>query len=166
MENEKGNIVENEVVIGIPDEHREEIASRKAGELHSEEEHTVDESLEEEQKSVDYSSFSKNDFVQLLKELSTPNNFRHIDEVVKEVKPLLDELRNKQRHDALEKFKAEGGKLEDFDYKQDEFDSAFDATLRLIRDRKTAYYKGLEDEKNENLKRKTEILEKLRALVD
>jgi hypothetical protein len=166
MENDKGNIVESEVVIGLSEGHNEEVASRKAGDLHSDEEPIADESLEEDHKGVDYTSFSKSDFVQLVKELSTQNDFRHIDEVIKEVKPLFDEIRNKQRNEALEKFKADGGKLEDFDYKQDEFDNAFDATLRLIRDRKTNHYKTIEEEKNENLRKKTEILEKLRSLID
>jgi hypothetical protein len=166
MENEKGNIVENEPVIDLNEGHNEEVASRKSGELHSEEESTETEHFEEESKTVDYGSFSKSDFVQLLKELSTQNDFRHIDDVIKEVKPLFDEIRNKERSEALERFKKDGGKVEDFDYKQDEFDSAFDATLRLIRDRKFNHYKSIEDEKNENLRKKTELLEKLRSLVD
>jgi hypothetical protein len=165
MENENGNIVENEVVIGLKEGHNDEVGSRNSGDLHSEEESAVEESVEEG-KSVDYTTFSKSDFVQLLKDLNTQNDFRHIDEIIKEIKPLFDDIRNKERHEALERFKKDGGKAEDFDYKQDEFDSAFDATLRLIKDRKFNHYKTIEEEKNENLRKKTELLEKLRSLVD
>jgi len=170
MENEKENIEENGVIIGLKEGHGTADHASHQEEVHGEHdlpEHTHDEHEEDElHKSVDFSSFSKKDFVQLLKDLSAQNNFRHIDELVKEAKPLYDEIRQKERAAALERFKAEGGIEEDFEYKQDEHDIAFDATLRLIRDRRTNHYKALEEEKNENYRKKIEILEKLRALVD
>ncbi|MFN7330126.1 MAG: DUF349 domain-containing protein, partial [Bacteroidota bacterium] len=48
----------------------------------------------------------------------------------------------------------------------DELDHQFDATLKLIRDRRNQYYKNLEERKAEGLRIKNEILEKLRVLVD
>ncbi len=42
----------------------------------------------------------------------------------------------------------------------------FDANLKLIRDRKTQYYKQQEEQKIENLAKKQELLEKLRVLSD
>lgn len=170
MENEKENVVENEVVVGKKDSTPLESSSRNTGDLHSEgelSENSMDETLEEDHKAVvDYSTFSKKDFVELVKELSKENNFRHIDEVLKEAKPLFDEIRSKERSEALKRFTADGSKAEDFEYKQDEFDIAFDATVKLMRDRKTQHFKNIEEEKNENLRKKTELLEKLRQLVD
>jgi Domain of Unknown Function (DUF349) len=169
MENEKENIVESEVTIDLNGKDNAELSSRKGGDSHWENDHSEgapDESLEEEHKSVDYTTFSKEDFVELVKELSKENNFRHIDNVLKEAKPVFDDIRQKERSAALDRFKEDGGKTEDFDYKHDEFDVVFDATVKLMRDRKTQYFKNLEEEKNENLRKKLEILEKLRVLVD
>jgi hypothetical protein len=169
MENEKENIVENEVEVGVKGANDSALESRKQGDLHSENDftdHSMEESLEDDHKPVDYSAFSKKDFVELVKELSKETNYRHIDEVLKEAKPIFDEIRQKERSEALVRFKADGSKEEDFEYKQDEYDIAFDASVKLIRDRKTQYFKTLEEGKNENLRRKTEILERLRQLMD
>jgi hypothetical protein len=170
MEKEKDNILENEVV-GIKEEpgthdHFNDLDSVEGD--HDQLEHSQNDGAEAEisRSSIDFSSFSKNDFVQLLKELSVQNNFRRIDELVKEAKPLYDEIRQKERAAALERFKGEGGTDEDFDYKQDEQDIVFDATLRLIRDRRASHYKALEEEKNENYRKKIELLEKVRSLID
>lgn len=170
MEKEKDNIEENSVVEGQVGEHGTGDPTSSVEDQHADDEsadHTHEEHEEEEShKDIDFSSFSKQDFVQLLKDLSTQTNYRHIDEVVKEARPLYDEIRQKERAQALDRFKADGGVEEDFDYKQDEYDVAFDATLRLIRDRRASHFKALEEEKNLNYTRKTEILERLRTLVD
>lgn len=122
--------------------------------------------FDEEDKHVDYSNYSKAQFVQLVKELAKDNNFKKIDAILKEVKPLYDEIREKERQAALEKFISEGGVEEDFDYKGDQHDIAFDAHVKLIRDRRNQYYRQQEEQKTENLNRKLELIEKLRELVD
>ncbi len=169
MKNEKENIVENELMNNLAATNGVEETSRKAGDLHSEtdaaETHS-EEIFEVERKAIDYSTFTKEDFVQLVKDLSKETDFKHIDEVLKEAKPLFDEIRSKERSEALQRFIADGSKKEDFDYKQDEWDIAFDATVKLIKDKKYQHFKGIEDQKNDNFKKKTELLEKLRALVD
>lgn len=114
----------------------------------------------------DYAHFSKPDFVDLVKELTKENDFRKVDLILKEIKPLFDEIRQSEKSAALEKFKAEGGNPDDFEYRLDEWDHAFDASLKLIRDRRNQYYKSLEEAKTENLRKKNELLERLRALVD
>lgn len=114
----------------------------------------------------DYAHFSKSDFVDLVKELTKETDFRKVDLILKEIKPLFDEIRQAEKNAALEKFKAEGGNPDDFEYRLDEWDHAFDASLKLIRDRRNQFYKGLEEAKAENLRKKNELLERLRALVD
>jgi len=122
--------------------------------------------LVEEEKSIDFSQFSKHDFVALLKDLSREEDFKKVDRLLKEAKPLYDEIREGEKQAALQRFLAEGGKKDDFDYRIDELDHQFDATLKLIRDRRNQYYKNLEERKAEGLRIKNEILEKLRVLVD
>jgi hypothetical protein len=122
--------------------------------------------MEEEHKHVDYSNFTKAEFVNLIKEVSKESNFQKVESIIREIKPLYDEIKDKERSAALQKFQREGGAAEDFEYKGDEFDNTFDANLKLIRDRKNQYIRQLEDQKNENLRKKQEIIEKLRVLVD
>ena len=120
----------------------------------------------EEHKHEDYSGYTKKQFVALVKELSRADDHSHADRVVREIKPLFDEIRAKERAAALQRFIDEGGVEADFEYKEDEADVAFDAHVKLIKDRKTKYLREEEDKKTDNLKAKEELLEKLRELVD
>lgn len=115
---------------------------------------------------VDYSGFSKSELVGAVKDLAKEENFKKVDLALKEIKHLFDDIRATERKEALEKFKADGGIEEDFEYRLDELDHTFDATAKLIRDRRNEYFRNLENRKNENLRKKNEILESLRALID
>jgi hypothetical protein len=130
-----------------------------------------DETVEEhhdhhEEVHVDYSTYKKQQLAELVRDLARDDNFRKVDNIIREVKPVYDELREKERAEALLKFIAEGGTEEDFEFKGDEYDILFDANLKLIRDRKTQYFKQQEEKKTENLAKKQELLEKLRVLAD
>jgi hypothetical protein len=114
----------------------------------------------------DFSNYSKKELLEVAKELSHDDDFRRVDATVREIRPLFDDLREKERAQALEKFIAAGGVEGDFEYRGDDVDTSFDATLRLIRDRKAQHMRAQDEIKNENLRKKTELLEQLRALVD
>jgi len=130
---------------------------------HHEEDHEVE---VEDHHEVDYSGFTKSELVSVVKELAKEDNFKKVDIVLKDIKPLFDDLRAAERKEALEKFKAEGGIEEDFEYRLDEHDHSFDAILKLIRDRRNEHFRSLENRRNENLKKKNDILESLRTLID
>jgi hypothetical protein len=115
---------------------------------------------------VDYSNHSKAQLLGVVKELARENNFRKVDAVLRDLKPIYDEMREKERAAALEKFTQGGGTVEDFDFKGDEADNAFDANLKLIRDRRNQFFRQQEEQKGDNLRRKVELIEKLRELVD
>ncbi len=119
-----------------------------------------------EEKPIDFTTYKKLDFVNLVKDLSKEDNFKRIDSLLKEIKPLYDEIREHERKAALEKYLSEGGVKEDFEFLIDDLDQLYDATLKFIKDKRNSFYKSLEDRKNESLKHKNDILEKLRALVD
>ncbi|HKZ36472.1 MAG TPA: DUF349 domain-containing protein [Chryseolinea sp.] len=127
-----------------------------------------DETAEEhhEDDHVDYSHYSKAQLAELIKSLAKDENLKKVDNILREIKPLYDDLREKEKADALMKFIALGGSAEDFDYKGDEHDMMFDANLRLIRDQKAQYFKQQEERKIENLAKKQELLEQLRVLSD
>jgi hypothetical protein len=114
----------------------------------------------------DYSTYSRKELLEVAKELSRESDFRRVDAVVREIKPLFEDLREKEKAQALNNFLAGGGVEGDFEFRGDDVDSAFDATLRLIRDRKAQHMRAQDELKNENLRKKTELLEQLRALVD
>lgn len=130
---------------------------------HHEEDHEVE---VEDHHEVDYSGFTKSELVGAVKELAKEDNFKKVDLALKDIKPLFDEMRAAERKEALDKFKADGGIEEDFEFRLDELDHTFDATTKLIRDRRNEYFRNLENRKNENLRKKNEILESLRTLID
>jgi hypothetical protein len=133
---------------------------------YSEIEESPELSLEEEDKHVDYSNYTKAQLVAVIKELSKESDHRKAEAVLKEIKPLYDEQREKERNAAFQKFTSEGGLADDFEFKTDELDNIFDANLKLIRDRKAQFARAQEDQKNDNLKKKQELIERLRQLVD
>jgi len=115
---------------------------------------------------VDYSNFTKQQFAELIKEISKDDNFKKVDHILREIKPLYDDIREKERAEALLKFIASGGAESDFEFKGDESDMVFDANFKLIKDRRAQFFKQQEENKTDNLRRKQELLEKLRVLSD
>ncbi len=130
------------------------------------EERILDVDLFIESKPIDYSNYDKKDFVGLLKEAAANNDFKRADELIREIKPLFDEIRQRERTEALIRFKEDGGINEDFEYKGDEWDHAFDIYLKSIRENRQRHFREIEEQKNSNLLAKTNLLERLRQLVD
>lgn len=128
--------------------------------------HDEHDDAHEEHEHVDYSNFTKKQFAELLKELGKSDDLKRADRVVREIKPILDEIKDKERNEALERFIQDGGVADDFDYRGDEFDQVIDANLKLIRDKRTQYIRAQEEKKNDNYNKKLSLLEKLRDLVD
>ena len=130
------------------------------------EEQILSTELATESKPLDYSNCDKKDLVSLLKESAANNDFKRADELIREIKPLFDEIRQRERTEALIRFKENGGSNEDFEFKGDEWDHAFDIYLKSIRDNRQRHFRELEEQKNSNLQVKTTLLERLRQLVD
>ncbi len=162
MVNENELPVEKELIVmgeGVGESSLDGITSGVIEIGHPEEDH-------HNEKPIDFSSFEKKDYEALFKELSKEDDFRKIDRIVKEGKPLYDHIRQNEKKGALDKYIAEGGIKEDFEFRLDELDHQIDATLKLIREKRNTYFKNIEEKKNESLRIKNEILEKLRVLVD
>ena len=119
-----------------------------------------------EEELPDYSNYDKAQLVEVIKEVSHSDNFKRGDRILNEIKPLFDEIYDAEKKEALDKFLAEGGEEADFAMKHDELNDRFDANYQLFKDRRRKHYKELEKQRDENLKRKEEILDKLRELVD
>lgn len=121
---------------------------------------------EEHDEEEDYSKYSKEQLVDLIKELAKNDDVIKAERIAREIRPFYDEYFEKEKEQALKKFKEEGGDEADFDYHPSELDNRFEANYKLVRDRKITYQKSQEQRKEENLKKKEEILERLREFVD
>jgi hypothetical protein len=121
---------------------------------------------EEEEVKPDYSQFTRKQLSELAKELAKDANPVKAESTLRELKTYFEDLYEKNKAQALDKFIAEGGVVADFDYRGDEWDSIFDANAKLIRDRRNQFVRQQEETRNENLKKKESILEQMRQLLD
>jgi hypothetical protein len=115
---------------------------------------------------TDFSTFSKSDFSKFLKELSQEPNVRRADKQLRDLKPALDDLREQVREIALNRFIAEGGKAEDFSIRKDDDDLIIDGAIKLLREKSVKFNREQEENKKANLNKKTELLSRLRAVVE
>ncbi|GAB2575800.1 DUF349 domain-containing protein [Spirosoma areae] len=126
------------------------------------------------QPAVDYSQFSKQDFVNLLETQMaairvasvTPGDFKKADLLLKEVKPLFDQMKRAEREAALQAYIGETGADEGFEYKYDDSVSRFDELYKQIKSQKNTYFQNLDKAKDTNFASKTELLTRLRELVE
>lgn len=140
------------------------VTSEEAEDVDTEEEHDHDD--EEDHQVIDYSNHTREQLTEVIEELTSENNFKKIDAILAQIEPLFQETEDAARQEALDKFIADGGEEADFEYRHDRLYNRFDASLRLIKDKKHTYYKEREANKEKNLQKKTELLDKLRELVD
>ena len=130
-----------------------------------EEEHTPD---------VDYTQLSKEQLVKLLEnELaavqgagSKPGLLKKAEAAVREIRPVLDQIKLHDRENALKAFVADNGDEEGFEYKYDADTQKIDALSREIRGLKNSYYQSQEKEKEKNFNVKTALLQRLRTLLE
>lgn len=127
-----------------------------------------------EEQVVDCSQLDKKDFVSLLEnqlalaksEKAKPADFKRTDELLKEVKVFFDQIKKSERDEAVRRFVAENGSEEGFEYKSDELTQRFESIYRQIKDVKNHYFQDLEKSKDKNFAVKTQLLQRLRELVD
>ena len=123
-------------------------------------------SAEEEQAPIDLSGLSKVELLDLLKEKLSHGISAKLDKVVNELKAAFEELFVKEREEALQQFLGDGGSADDFSFRGTEEDKAFNALFNDFRHQLSSIRKEAERQKEKNLQAKTELLNKLRDLVD
>ena len=127
-----------------------------------------------EEQAVDYSQLDKKDFVSLLEsqlaiaksEKAKPADFKRTDELLKEIKVFFDQIKKSDREAAEQRYLTENGSEEGFEYKLDELTQRFESIYRQIKDVKNHYFQDLEKSKDKNFAVKTQLLQRLRELVD
>ncbi len=126
----------------------------------------TDEQEQEEESTEDYSQYQKDDFLKLIKGLESAKDFTHTNNILKEIKPLFDEIVNAEKELALQKFIGEGGEKDDFKYKNDKIDKEFYFLFGEIQKKRAKHYAEVEEQREKNLQQKRAILDKIRELVD
>ncbi|WP_421897049.1 DUF349 domain-containing protein [Marinoscillum sp.] len=170
-----------------PEARKEEVAEEQPGEKpepaaevstsdDTEDEASEDDSNEEDEdhgdeddkllESLHFDNPTKDDLLAALKKVSGIEKMRVLDKALKEIKPPFDHIYEKEKEDALKNFVESGNDAADFVYKGDETDGQFFELYNQLRNKKQRFFSELEKSKDENLRKKNEILEKLRELVD
>ncbi|HPF03927.1 MAG TPA: DUF349 domain-containing protein [Bacteroidales bacterium] len=132
----------------------------------SEADEESDESNESELPPVDYSGYSKNELVDtliLIIENRPPGEIRSD---VERIKVLFYKKIKQEAEDRRNKFLAEGGKIEEYRAWIDPDEARVKHILEKYREKKSDYNKVQEAEKLENLKKKYDIIDKIKELVN
>ncbi|EMR01367.1 DUF349 domain-containing protein [Cesiribacter andamanensis] len=133
---------------------------------HEHEEEEEDDHDHDHPATPDFHDMPKGQLVEHAEELLSLTDIRRADRLVHDIKHFIDEIQQQERQNALDRFKQEGGEENDFDYHGDELDRRFDEVFRKIRDQKHRHFSDQNRQREENLKRKNEVLAQLREFVD
>lgn len=147
----------------------EEVAEAEA---HDE---TTDESVPEEEvvnydeitlPPVDYTGFSRKELVETLKLIVDNRPPSEITDDVSRIKEVFYKKTKAEFNEKRLNFAKEGGNIEEFRPEPDELENEIKVILENYRNRKSDYNKIQESEKQENLRKKHEIIEKIKELVN
>lgn len=115
---------------------------------------------------VDYSGFSKNELIDTLALLIENRPPAEIKNDVDRIKALFYRKLKVESDERRAKFLQEGGKIEDYRVWVDPDEARVKELLEKYRERKTDFTRVQEAEKYENLKKKYEIIDKIKDLVN
>lgn len=127
------------------------------------EEHDLDEI---ELPPVDYSGYSKHELVETLDLIINNRPPAEIKDDVERIRLLFYKKLKQETDERKNKFLAEGGKIEEYKPFNDPDEPKVRHLLERYKEKKTDYIKVQEAEKYENLKKKYEIIDKIKDLVN
>ncbi|WP_424961313.1 DUF349 domain-containing protein [Ekhidna sp.] len=147
-------------------EEKPEPAEKEKKEEASDTESEEEDSHDEEEEELDFEHADKEELVAKIREIKNEENIRSLDRVLKAIKPRFDELYEVSKNEALQKFVTDGNEADAFEYHGDELDKEFITLYGQLKSKRNKHYKDLENQKEDNLKKKERILEQLREIVD
>lgn len=115
---------------------------------------------------VELSDLTTIQLLKLLKDKIQHTPILRLDKLAHEIKSAFDDLISKEKEEALTKFKADGGTEEEFEYRHHEEEREFLKVFNDFRYQLNSQRKEADRQKEKNLSTKTELLNKLRDLVD
>jgi len=120
----------------------------------------------EDQVVIEISGLNKTQLLDLVKEKLALGISSQLEKVIQEIKVAFDECVGKEKEAALQQFLADGGVADDFSYRSQEEEKEFNALINEFRRQLYSLRKEAEKQKEKNFQAKTELLNKLRVLVD
>ncbi|MEP0987497.1 DUF349 domain-containing protein [Ekhidna sp.] len=147
-------------------EAEKETKAEDADETESESSEETEDEEDHEEEELDFDHASKDEIITKIREIKNEDNIRALDRVLKAIKPRFDELYEISKNEALQKFVSEGNEADAFEYHGDEIDKEFFTLFGQLRSKRNKHYKDLENQKEDNLKKKERLLEELREIVD
>ena len=146
-----------------PEQDEESKQTVKKEEPHTEDSHTFEDI---ELPPVDYSGYSKHELVETLGLIIENRPTLEIRDDVERLKILFYKKLKSESEERKNKFLEGGGKIEDYRQWVDPDDARVKHLIEKYKEKKTDYNKVQEAEKYENLKKKYDIIDKIKDLVN
>jgi hypothetical protein len=127
---------------------------------------TVEASAEEENEELDYSHLNKEQLLAKALELTNETSFRKVDNALRQLKLEFDRINKGEKDAATEKFLADGGEIDNFEWKQDDISKKFFSQYKTLKEKKAKYFDDIEKKKANNLAAKHDALKQLKELTE
>jgi hypothetical protein len=115
---------------------------------------------------VDYSGYTKHELIETLSLIIENRAPSEIKDDVERIKALFYKKLKLESDEKKNRYLAEGGKIEDYKADPDHDEIKVKRLLEKFKEKKTDYVKVQEAEKNENLSKKYDIIDKIKDLVN
>ena len=133
-----------------------------------------DEGDSDDSEEIDYATASQEELAAVLeKELTVISaagvgikQIKRIDSIVKEIRPVLTQTKRAEWDAAREKYAADTGSEDGFEYTYDAQTRRVEELLKQIRTKRKSFFQELDKNRDQNFNQKTELLQRLRELVD
>lgn len=133
-----------------------------------------DDSHESDSEEIDYATASKEELAaELEKDMAVISaagvgmkQIKRIDGIIKEIRPVLTQMKRFEWDTAKEKYVADTGSEDGFEYTYDGQTRRVEELLKEIRIKRKAFFQELDKNRDQNFNQKTELLQRLRELVD
>jgi len=118
-----------------------------------------------EEQEIDFDQLNKQELVELLEEVVQEKDVTLIKARVAKIKGAFYHLNREEVNHQKQAFLSDGGKEEDFTHVAGPLEKRFDDAFAIYRHNRAKYSEELEKVKQQNLKRKLEILDELKELI-
>ena len=109
---------------------------------------------DDHEEELDLDHATKKEVYANLKEVKNEDNIKLVDRILKATKPRFDELYELSKNEALQRFVTDGNEADSFEYHGDDRDKEFISLYNQLKSRRNKHYKDLQDQREDNLKRK------------
>ncbi len=150
----------------LPEGKDKRIKKEKEAEKEAEKEVDILQQPEKEQEVIDFSLLSKKDLVDTLKDIVENKPVLVIKNDVELIKIYYYKKHKAEVDQKKKNFLKEGGDIEDFKLEEEPLEQSLKEYLKRYKELKAEYNKKLEEEKHENLRKKYQIIDEIKDLVN